>query len=165
MPKPKRGSLKTTLQNFCAADLPGYGRWQCRRNHRRDPRRQTKAARYRYRLDRIALPDNDRIKEAVTQALELGKGVMSIYNPETKEETLFSQHAYAFKSGLSYPPLEPHDFSFNHPLGMCPTCQGLGITRTFNLDLVIKPEFSIADDVVPWLLRIPRSGMAISTIT
>ncbi|HEY5236019.1 MAG TPA: excinuclease ABC subunit A, partial [Rhabdochlamydiaceae bacterium] len=51
-------------------------------------------------VDRIALPDNDRIKEAVTQALDLGKGLMSIFNPETKEETLFSQHAYAFKSGL-----------------------------------------------------------------
>ena len=97
-------------------------------------------------IDRISLPDNDRVKESVTQALELGKGLMSIFNPETKEETLFSQHAYAFKSGLSYPPLEPHDFSFNHPLGMCPSCQGLGITRTFNLDLIIKPDFSIADD-------------------
>jgi len=97
-------------------------------------------------IDRIALPDNDRIKEAVTQALDLGKGVMSILNPETKEETLFSQHAYAFKSGLSYPPLEPHDFSFNHPLGMCPSCQGLGVTRTFNLDLIIQPDLSIADD-------------------
>ncbi|HUD01208.1 MAG TPA: excinuclease ABC subunit UvrA, partial [Rhabdochlamydiaceae bacterium] len=97
-------------------------------------------------IDRIALPDNDRIKEAVTQALDLGKGIMSIFNPETKEETLFSQHAYAFKSGISYPPLEPHDFSFNHPLGMCPTCQGLGVTRTFNLDLILKPDFSIADD-------------------
>jgi excinuclease ABC subunit A len=97
-------------------------------------------------VDRIALPDNDRIKEAVTQALDLGKGIMSIFNPETKEETLFSQHAYAFKSGLSYPPLEPHDFSFNHPLGMCPSCQGLGVTRTFNLDLIIKPDFSIAND-------------------
>jgi excinuclease ABC subunit A len=97
-------------------------------------------------IDRIALPDDDRVKEAVTQALELGKGLMSIFNPETKKETLFSQHAYAFKSGLSYPPLEPHDFSFNHPLGMCPTCQGLGITRAFNLDLVINPDLSLAED-------------------
>ena len=97
-------------------------------------------------IDRITLPASDRIKEAVTQALEQGKGVMSIFNPETKEETLFSQHAYAFKSGLSYPPLEPHDFSFNHPLGMCPSCQGLGVTRTFNLDLIIKENLSIADD-------------------
>ncbi|MBS0647639.1 MAG: excinuclease ABC subunit UvrA [Verrucomicrobia bacterium] len=97
-------------------------------------------------IDRIALPDNDRVKEAVTQALDFGKGLMSIYNTETKEETLFSQHAYAFKSGLSYPPLEPHDFSFNHPLGMCPTCQGLGVTRTFNLDVVLNPDLSLAED-------------------
>ncbi len=97
-------------------------------------------------IDRIALPDDDRVKEAVTQALELGKGLMSIFNTETKEERLFSQHAFAFKSGVSYPPLEPHDFSFNHPLGMCPTCQGLSICRTFNLDLIINPELSISED-------------------
>ncbi|MBP7074332.1 MAG: excinuclease ABC subunit UvrA [Rhabdochlamydiaceae bacterium] len=97
-------------------------------------------------IDRIALPENDRLKEAVTQALDLGGGLMSAYNSGTKEELLFSQHAYAKKSGLSYPPLEPHDFSFNHPLGMCPTCQGLGISRAFRLDLVIDPSLSIAED-------------------
>ena len=97
-------------------------------------------------IDRIALPDDERVKEAVTQALDLGKGLMSVVNVDTKEETLFSQHAYAFKSGQSYPPLEPHDFSFNHPLGMCPTCQGLGVSRTFNLDLIINPDLSIAED-------------------
>ncbi len=97
-------------------------------------------------IERIALPDNDRLKEAVTQALELGAGIMSAYNVETKEELLFSQHAYAKKSGLSYAPLEPHDFSFNHPMGMCPTCQGLGVSRTFQLDKVINPELSIAEN-------------------
>jgi excinuclease ABC subunit A len=97
-------------------------------------------------IDRLALPDEDRVKEAVTQALDLGKGVMSVFNVDSGEEILFSQHAYAFKSGLSYPPLEPHDFSFNHPLGMCPKCQGLGISRTFNLDLIINPDLSIAED-------------------
>ncbi len=97
-------------------------------------------------IDRITLPADDRLKESVLAALELGKGLMSIYQPDTKEETLFSQHAYAFKSKLSYPPLEPHDFSFNHPLGMCPTCQGLGISRTFDLNKIIDPEKSIAED-------------------
>lgn len=97
-------------------------------------------------IDRVMLPDEDRIKEAVTQALDLGKGMMSIYDLNAETEILFSQHAYAFKSGLSYPPLEPHDFSFNHPLGMCPSCQGLGISRTFNLDLIIDPTLSIAQD-------------------
>ena len=40
-------------------------------------------------IDRIALPDNDRLKEAVTQALELGSGLMSAYNTGTKEELFF----------------------------------------------------------------------------
>lgn len=97
-------------------------------------------------IDRIALPDDDRVKEAVTQALEIGKGVMSVVDVKREEERLFSQHAYAAKSGISYPPLEPHDFSFNHPLGMCPTCQGLGICWTFKLDLIIDPALSIAED-------------------
>ncbi len=97
-------------------------------------------------IDRIVLPDNDRLKEAVSQALELGAGLMSALKGESKEELLFSQHAYAKKSGLSYPPLEPHDFSFNHPIGMCPTCQGLGIARAFRLDKIIDPNLSIADN-------------------
>jgi excinuclease ABC subunit A len=96
-------------------------------------------------IDRITLPAEDRLKEAVTQALELGSGLMSAYNPDTTEELLFSQHAYAKKSGLSYPPLEPHDFSFNHPMGMCPTCQGLGVSRAFKLDVVIDPNLSISE--------------------
>jgi excinuclease ABC subunit A len=97
-------------------------------------------------IDRIVLPDTDRVKEAVTLALEMGKGVMSVVDVKTEEERLFSQHAYAAKSGISYSPLEPHDFSFNHPMGMCPTCQGLGICKTFNLDLIIDPNLSIAED-------------------
>lgn len=97
-------------------------------------------------IDRIVLPDSSRLKEAAMQALELGAGLMSALNLETKEELLFSQHAHAKKSGLSYPPLEPHDFSFNHPSGMCPTCQGLGISRTFVLDKIINPDLSIAED-------------------
>jgi len=99
-------------------------------------------------IDRIILKEEEknRIIEAVTQALELGEGVMSVYNKTSKEETLFSQHAYAKKSKLSYSPLEPHDFSFNHPSGMCSTCEGLGLTQDFDLDKIIDPELSIAED-------------------
>lgn len=99
-------------------------------------------------VDRIVLKDEDktRMTEAVTQALELGEGVMTVLNKTTKQEILFSQHAYAKKSKLSYEPLEPHDFSFNHPKGMCPTCEGLGITLDFDLDKIIDPKKSIAED-------------------
>ena len=94
----------------------------------------------------IAPEDTGRLTDAVTQALEQGKGQLRILNMDSNEETLFSQFAFSPKSGLSYGPLEPSDFSFNHPAGMCPSCQGLGIIQEFNLDFVIDPEKSIAED-------------------
>ncbi len=99
-------------------------------------------------IDRLQLDDAaaPRLTEAVTRGLDQGKGVMSALNPDTKEELLYSQHAFAKKSGLSYPPLDPQDFSFNHPSGMCPTCQGLGSCLEYDLDLVIDPNLSIAED-------------------
>ncbi len=99
-------------------------------------------------VDRLEItPANmQRLAEAVKQALELGKGLLSIVDTKTGQETLFSEHAYAVKSGLSYPPLEPQDFSFNHPSGMCPTCQGLGFIQEFDLEAVIDPDKSIAED-------------------
>lgn len=99
-------------------------------------------------IDRLSVqPDNfSRIAEAITSALNLGNGVMSVLDPDSDEELLFSMHAYSPKSGLSYTSLEPHDFSFNSPSGMCPECSGLGISNSFNLDLIIDPELSIAQD-------------------
>ncbi|HSX10464.1 MAG TPA: excinuclease ABC subunit UvrA [Chlamydiales bacterium] len=97
-------------------------------------------------VDRLTAKDTSRISEAVNSALELGKGFFSIWNPDTEEETIFSQFAHSVKSGLSYGPLEPHDFSFNHPTGMCPTCHGLGFTAEFDLTKVIDPNLSISED-------------------
>ena len=99
-------------------------------------------------IDRLTIdPENRaRIGEATEQALLLGKGMMSLLLIEEKEEMLFSKVAYAPKSGLSYSALEPQDFSFNHPSGMCPTCQGLGSIQEFMIDKIIDPEKSIAED-------------------
>jgi excinuclease ABC subunit A len=99
-------------------------------------------------IDRIVTgpTENSRIAEAVTQSLNLSQGLISVLNIDTNEETLFSMHAYSPKSGLSYPSLEPNDFSFNSPAGMCPTCHGLGVIQEFDLDLIIDPDLSIAED-------------------
>ena len=98
-------------------------------------------------VDRLVLTkaEKSRLAEAVSQALELGNGLLSVLDGKTGVETLFSQHAYAKKSGTSYSPLEPHDFSFNHPSGMCLTCEGLGTIQDFDLKLIINPELSIAE--------------------
>lgn len=99
-------------------------------------------------IDRITTQsaNNSRIAESVTSALNIGNGVCSILQVDSHEEQLFSMHAYSPKSGLNYSSLEPHDFSFNSPSGMCPKCNGLGMCNEFELDKVIDPNLSIAED-------------------
>lgn len=99
-------------------------------------------------IDRIQVSEENssRISEAVTAALDFGEGLITILDTDTQEETLYSMHAFSQKSGLSYESLEPHDFSFNSPQGMCSKCSGLGIVQEFDLDLVIDPNKSIAED-------------------
>lgn len=99
-------------------------------------------------IDRLSLSkeEENRLIEGVRSALDVGHGLMSVYLPDLDQELLFSQHAYSPQSGLSYSPLEPSDFSFNHPRGMCPECQGLGIVQEFDLERIIDPEKSIAED-------------------
>ena len=99
-------------------------------------------------IDRLVIKKGmrGRLLEVATQALEMGKGLMSISEVESGSVTLFSKHAYSPKSGKSYPALEPHDFSSNHPKGMCPSCKGLGIVQEFDENLIIDEEKSIAED-------------------
>jgi excinuclease ABC subunit A len=99
-------------------------------------------------IDRISVDSSNlsRIAESVTSALNLGSGVCSVLNVNGEEETLFSMHAFSQASGLSYSSLEPHDFSFNSPSGMCTRCGGLGYCNDFVLDKIIDPNLSIAED-------------------
>ncbi|MDP1834645.1 MAG: excinuclease ABC subunit UvrA [Chlamydiales bacterium] len=99
-------------------------------------------------IDRIKVDDESqsRIAEAITQALGVANGVCSVLDSESGNEQLFSMHAYSPASGLSYEALEPHDFSFNSPSGMCPACNGLGEVKDFDVEKVIDPDLSIAQD-------------------
>ena len=48
--------------------------------------------------------------------------------PESRWEVrTHSQHLACEHCGRSFEPLTPHSFSFNSPLGWCPTCEGLGV--------------------------------------
>lgn len=99
-------------------------------------------------FDRLQITPEDkkRLSESVLSALEFSKGLIAIFDPHNREKELFSTVAYSPKSGLSYPELYPQDFSFNHPKGMCPECEGLGISLEYDLSLCIDPNLSIAED-------------------
>jgi excinuclease ABC subunit A len=99
-------------------------------------------------IDRIVVnaENSSRITESLTLALDMGQGVCSVFYPDTNEEQLLSMHAYSPKSGLYYDSLEPHDFSFNSPSGMCPRCHGMGRVKEFDLEKILDPNKSISED-------------------
>ncbi len=74
-----------------------------------------------------------RLADSVEAALDLGKGVVLVaeVGDEANEAhwpvERFSQHRSCDSCGRSFEELSPHNFSFNSPLGWCPSCEGLGV--------------------------------------
>ncbi len=68
-----------------------------------------------------------RLREAVEQALELGKGDMLLLEPEGERGYSISRACPG--CGEETPPLEPRVFSFNSPHGACGRCEGIGLLR------------------------------------
>ncbi|HET6575324.1 MAG TPA: excinuclease ABC subunit A, partial [Fimbriiglobus sp.] len=85
-----------------------------------------------------------RIAEAVEQALELGRGVVHLAFVDAEKDEpqwrvdKYSQHLACPTCGRSYEQLNPHNYSFNSPLGWCPTCEGLGFQRGANVNLLVR---------------------------
>ncbi|HYV34564.1 MAG TPA: excinuclease ABC subunit UvrA, partial [Gemmataceae bacterium] len=103
-------------------------------------------------VDRLIVRGNQRgrFADAVEAALELGRGVAHVAHvDDTKDETQwkvdrYSQHFACDQCGRSFEPLNPHHFSFNSPLGWCPTCEGLGFQRGANQSVLIRdPRLSL----------------------
>jgi excinuclease ABC subunit A len=53
------------------------------------------------------------------------------------EEHAFSRRFACVACGISLPELSPRMFSFNSPQGACPDCNGLGVSRYFDPDLIV----------------------------
>lgn len=92
-----------------------------------------------------------RLAESFETALKLGDGmaqVMSLDRPDA-EPMLFSSKYSCPVCDYSLPELEPRLFSFNSPVGACPTCDGLGIAQFFDPGrVVVHPELSLAAGAV-----------------
>ena len=87
-----------------------------------------------------------RLRDSVQTALHHGDGSFAVLDPETEKLDHFSKHLMCPESGLSFPEPAPHSFSFNSPMGACPTCKGLGFTTRIDLKKIIPdPTLSIAE--------------------
>ena len=82
-----------------------------------------------------------------------GEAVVIVVGGERDGERLaFTERFRCPESSLTFPEPSPTLFSFNSPMGACPTCNGFGATLEFDLGLIIPdPERSLADGAVdPW---------------
>lgn len=115
-------------------------------------------------MDRLTIDrkNRSRFAEVVEAALSLGEGTLIVAfetddasapdkGPAQGELLLSSRYACA-ECGISFDPPTPQLFSFNSPLGMCPTCDGLGQMHRFNEDLLVpEPDLSFRDGAVKLL--------------
>ncbi len=112
----------------------------------------------RHRADgQMEREDEARLADSLETALELGDGVVvvNVLDPEApggSRDVLFSERFACVACGISFGEIEPRTFSFNSPHGACPTCQGLGVRREIDPDLVVpNPDLSINQGALePW---------------
>ncbi len=86
--------------------------------------------------DRVKLVASSRARfaEACEQAYHFGKGKLSVHLREGTDWRVrrFSNLRHCAECDLEYAEPTPALFSFNHPLGACPTCKGFG--RIISID-------------------------------
>lgn len=101
-------------------------------------------------IDRLVMKEGikSRLTDSIEQALKLSDGYLVVLQDD--KEHFFSEKNYSFKSGKSYLDLEPRLFSFNSPLGACQVCNGLGISKRFDIDsLLFDESMSLEDGAMP----------------
>ena len=118
-------------------------------------------------VDRVQIPTNptetedeefrSRLYASFEGSLRLVPGSVLVRRLDTNEDVLYSQNYACPVSGFTVPKIEPRLFSFNAPIGACPSCDGLGVQLNMSPDLVIPdPSKSILDGAIaPW----SRGGM------
>jgi excinuclease ABC subunit A len=111
-------------------------------------------------VDRVVVRprDRSRIHDSIETALKVAGGMVEIVRHRTgsrkarTESTVFSEQFACPTCGHSVSELEPRQFSFNSPFGVCPACHGLGTRKTVAAGLILgDASISILEGVVlPW---------------
>ncbi|GAB2542725.1 excinuclease ABC subunit UvrA [Rhodanobacter koreensis] len=104
-------------------------------------------------IDRFRPRDDikQRLAESFETALRLGDGLVIVVNMDDQSapEQLLSSRYSCPVCDYSLPELEPRLFSFNSPVGACPSCDGLGVTQVFDASRVVgHPELPLSGGAV-----------------
>ncbi|MDO5059942.1 MAG: excinuclease ABC subunit UvrA, partial [Neisseria sp.] len=102
-------------------------------------------------IDRVKVKADikQRLAESFETALQHGGERALAVEVDSGEEHWFSARFACPVCSYSLPELEPRLFSFNNPVGACPSCDGLGHTDFFDPERVVAhPELSLAAGAV-----------------
>ena len=102
-------------------------------------------------VDRLKVrPDvRQRLAESFETALRHAAGRAVAVESDSGKEHLFSSRFACPVCGYALAELEPRLFSFNNPMGACPTCDGLGTVEFFDPKrLVAHPNLSLASGAI-----------------
>jgi excinuclease ABC subunit A len=113
--------------------------------------------------DRLRLTETNRARfvEACEQAYHFGKGKLAIHelapgNGDSKLQAgnprRFSNRRHCADCDIEYREPTPALFSFNHPVGACPTCRGFGRIISIDYDLAVPDRSRTLEQgvVKPW---------------
>ena len=110
-------------------------------------------------VDRLTVKasQKQRLTDSVETALKLADGLVGFDFVDRGEDDpervqIFSEKM-ACPNGhkLNVEEYEPRAFSFNSPFGACPACDGLGVRKEIDVDLVIPdPDAPAVDAFQPW---------------
>jgi excinuclease ABC subunit A len=116
-------------------------------------------------IDRVKVQPGlqQRLAESFEAALRIADGRAIAVEMDSGREHLFSARFACPVCSYSLAELEPRLFSFNSPVGACPTCDGLGATTVFDADRVVAfPSLSLASGAVKGWDR--RNGYTFSLL-
>lgn len=89
-------------------------------------------------IDRLVVRDG--IRSRLADSLETAvqqTGGLAVIDILEGTEMVFSQNFACVDCGFSFSEITPRLFSFNNPVGACPSCTGLGFKLEVDVDLVI----------------------------
>lgn len=104
-------------------------------------------------IDRLKLREEirSRLTDSLQIALDMAEG-FALVDIDGEKTLSFSEHFACLKCGLSMPELSPQLFSFNSPIGACPTCDGLGHQMALDEELLVpNQDLSLKEGaILPW---------------
>lgn len=91
-----------------------------------------------------------RLSESFENALQLTEGLVTVSALDNSfPDMVFSSRFACRECGYSIAELEPRLFSFNNPMGACPTCDGLGVDQYFDPERVVQnPDLTLAQGAI-----------------